>query len=240
MPAPDDATPDPLDGEYEEYIEFQCPMCQTPVSDDDRSCPGCGAIFVSSDEATSDPALDEGELEMDYDLDGDVDYDNMAGEDLDAELDAMEADLEAYADATVDVGPGIDHAAESYDADSYDLDLSYEEDLEEEEEIEEVFGTAVKVSADDHGALETMSMPTLMERLFQRTGLGMFIAGGIGTVLVILWDPIQGNPMALGMTQWRFLVLAMAMFIVGFVIEMLHAYSLAASDEDILQQGMVG
>ena len=226
MPAPDDVIADPLADEYEEYIEFQCPMCQTPVTDDDKNCPGCGAIFVATDEATADPALDEGELEMDYDLDEDVDYDELNEDDLDAELAAMEAALEAD-DGTSD------------DTDLFDLDLSYEDDLEAEEDIEEAFGSAVKVSADDHLALETMSQPTLMERLFQRAGLGMFIAGGIGTVLVILWDPIQGNPMALGDMQWRFLVLALAMFIVGFSIEMLHAYSLATSDEDILQQGII-
>ncbi len=226
MPVPDDVIADPLADDYEEYIEFQCPMCQTPVTDEDKSCPGCGAIFVSSQEATADPALDEGELEMDYDLDGDVEYDALDGEDLDAELAAMEADLEAD-DTPAD------------DPEPFDLDLRYEEDLEVEEGIEEVFGTALKVSADDHLALETMSEPTMMERLFQRAGLGMFIAGGIGTVLVILWDPIQGNPINLGEMQWRFLVLALAMFIVGFAIEMLHAYSLATSDEEFLQQGMI-
>ena len=109
----------------------------------------------------------------------------------------------------------------------------------EEERVEEAFGTAIKVTAADHDALENMSKPTLMERLFQRAGLGMFIAGGIGTVLVILWDPINGTPINLGETQWRFLVLVLSMFIVGFVIEMLHAYSLAYSDDDLLHQGRI-
>ena len=71
-----------------------------------------------------------------------------------------------------------------------------------------------------------------------RMGLGMFIAGGVATVLIVLWDPIHGNPISLGMTQWRFLVLAMAMFIVGFSIEMVQAYSLSQDDEKLLQELM--
>jgi hypothetical protein len=227
MPTPGNTIPDPLADQYEEYIEFQCPMCQTPVSDDDKSCPGCGAIFVSSDEETTDPGLDASELEVDYELDAEIDLTDLDEEALDAEIAAMEADLDA------------DLLPDDSDSDPFDLDLSYEEDLAEEEDVEQAFGTAVKVSAGDHAALESMSKPTLMERLFQRTGLGLFIAGGIGTVMVILWDPINGNPISLGETQWRFLVLALSMFIVGFSIEMLHAYSLASSDEDLLQQGHI-
>ncbi len=227
MPTPGNTIPDPLADQYEEYIEFQCPMCQTPVTDEDKSCPGCGAIFVSSGDETKDPGLVSGELEADYELDGDIDLTDLDEDALEAEIAAMEADL--------DDGPLQDDS----DSDLYDLDLSYEEDLAEEEEVEQAFGTTVKVSADDHAALVNMSKPTLMERLFQRAGLGMFIAGGIGTVLVILWDPINGNPINLGVTQWRFLVLALAMFIVGFTIEMLHAYSLASSDDDLLQQGHI-
>ncbi len=227
MPTPGNTIPDPLADQYEEYIEFQCPMCQTPVSDEDKSCPGCGAIFVSSGDEAKDPGLASGELEVGYELDDDIDLTDLDEDALEAEIAAMEADL--------DDGPLQDDS----DSDPFDLDLSYEEDLAEEEEVEQAFGTAVKVSADDHAALENMSKPTLMERLFQRAGLGMFIAGGIGTVLVILWDPINGNPINLGVTQWRFLVLALAMFIVGFTIEMLHAYSLASSDDDLLQQGHI-
>ena len=227
MPTPGNTIPDPLADEYEEYIEFQCPMCQTPVSDEDKSCPGCGAIFVSSGDEAKDPGLASGELEVGYELDDDIDLTDLDEDALEAEIAAMEADL--------DDGPLQDDS----DSDPFDLDLSYEEDLAEEEEVEQAFGTAVKVSADDHAALVSMSKPTLMERLFQRAGLGMFIAGGIGTVLVILWDPINGNPINLGETQWRFLVLALSMFIVGFTIEMLHAYSLASSDDDLLQQGHI-
>ncbi|NOQ53691.1 MAG: hypothetical protein GQ558_03695 [Thermoplasmata archaeon] len=227
MPTPGNTIPDPLADQYEEYIEFQCPMCQTPVTDEDKSCPGCGAIFVSSGDEAKDPGLASGELEVGYELDDDIDLTDLDEDALEAEIAAMEADL--------DDSPLQDDS----DSDLYDLDLSYEEDLAEEEEVEQAFGTTVKVSADDHAALVNMSKPTLMERLFQRAGLGMFIAGGIGTVLVILWDPINGNPINLGVTQWRFLVLALAMFIVGFTIEMLHAYSLASSDDDLLQQGHI-
>jgi hypothetical protein len=227
MPTPGNTIPDPLADQYEEYIEFQCPMCQTPVSDDDKSCPGCGAIFVSSEEETPDPGLDASELEVDYELDSEIDLTDMDEKDLEAEIAAMEADLDG------------DLLPDDSDSELFDLDLSYEEDLAEEEEVEQSFGRAVKVSADDHLALENMSKPTLMERLFQRTGLGLFIAGGIGTVMVILWDPFNGNPISLGETQWRFLVLALSMFIVGFAIEMLHAYSLASSDDDLLQQGHI-
>jgi hypothetical protein len=42
----------------------------------------------------------------------------------------------------------------------------------------------------------------------------------------------------MGMTQWRFMVLAMAMFIVGFAIEMVQAFSLSKDDEKILQELM--
>jgi preprotein translocase subunit Sss1 len=227
MPTPGNTIRDPLADQYEEYIVFQCPMCQTAVSDEDISCPGCGAIFVSSGDEAKDPGLASGELEVGYELDDDIDLTDLDEDALEAEIAAMEADL--------DDGPLQDDS----DSDPFDLDLSYEEDLAEEEEVEQAFGRAVKVSADDHAALENMSKPTLMERLFQRAGLGMFIAGGIGTVLVILWDPINGNPINLGETQWRFLVLALSMFIVGFVIEMLHAYSLASSDDDLLQQGHI-
>jgi preprotein translocase subunit Sss1 len=227
MPTPGNTIPDPLADQYEEYIEFQCPMCQTPVTDEDKSCPGCGAIFVSSENETPDPGLDAAELEVDYELDNEIDLTDLDEKALDAEIAAMEADLDS------------DLLPDDSDSDPFDLDLSYEEDLAEEEDVEQAFGTTVKVSAEDHAALVKMSKPTLMERLFQRTGLGLFIAGGIGTVMVILWDPINGNPINLGETQWRFLVLALSMFIVGFAIEMLHAYSLSISDDDLLQQGYI-
>ena len=131
-------------------------------------------------------------------------------------------------DEALDVGEHY----EGVEAESYNLDLSYEEDLEEEEEeVEQAFGTPVKVNADDHVALQEMSKPNLMERMFQRTGMGMFIAGGAMSVLIILWDSLHGQPLALGMTQLRFLVLSVSMFIVGFIIEMAQAYSLTGEDE---------
>lgn len=227
MATPSNAEVGSLDEEYEEYVEFQCPLCQTPVTDNDPSCPGCGAIFVDSDAEVTETPIDDVEVEEDYELDEDIDYDDLDEEALEAELEAMETGVS-------DDEPLLDDS----DSDVFDLDLSYEDDLVEEEEIEEVFGTHVEVEAEDHVALEEMSKPTLMERTFQRMGLGLFIAGGVATVMVVLWDPINGNPITLGMMQWRFLVLALSMFIVGFAIEMLHAASLAKADDMALQDLM--
>jgi hypothetical protein len=225
MATPSDASTGSIDDDYEEYVEFQCPVCKAPVSDNDETCPGCGAIFVeSSDEV--EISLDDAELEMDYELDDAAGYDDMDEDALEAEIAAMEADLNG------------DVLLDDSDSDFFDLDLAYEDELEVEEEEEEVFGSAVKVTADDHMALEEMSQPNLLERTFARMGLGMFIAGGVGTVLIVLWDPINGTPISLGMTQWRFLVLAMSMFIVGFAIEMVQAFSLSKDDEKILQELM--
>lgn len=226
MATPSDASAGPLDDDYEDYVEFQCPICKATVSDTDKTCPGCGAIFVESSNEASGISLDEAELEMDYQLDGAADYGDMDEDALEAEIAAMEADL------------GDDVLMDDSDSDLFDLDLAYEDELEALDEEAEVFGGTVKVSADDHSALEEMSQPNILERTFARMGLGMFIAGGVGTVLIVLWDPINGNSISLGMTQWRFLVLAMSMFMVGFAIEMVQAFSLSKDDEKILQELM--
>jgi hypothetical protein len=227
MATPNDASDGSIDGDYEEYVEFQCPICKEPVSDTDDTCPGCGAIFVDSDDdASGEMSLDEAELAMDYQLDSDAAYDNLDEAELEAEIAALEADLDE------------DVLMDGSDGDLFDLDLDYEEELEAIEEEEQVFGGTVKVSAEDHAALVELSQPNLLERTFTRMGLGMFITGGIGTVLIVLWDPINGNPISLGMMQWRFLVLALAMFIVGFAIEMVQAFSLSKDDELIIQELM--
>lgn len=231
MATPSDDSAGSIDDDYEEYVEFQCPICKAPVTDNDKTCPGCGAIFVASSDGSDDLSLDEAELEMDYQLDDGGTYDDMDADALEAEIAAMEADLNGHA-------PSDDPLLDDSDSELFDLDLDYEEDLEAQEEVEQMFGTTVKVTADDHSALEEMSTPNILERTFTRMGLGMFIAGGVATVLIVLWDPINGNPISLGMTQWRFLVLAMAMFIVGFSIEMVQAYSLSQDDEKILQELM--
>jgi len=226
MATPSDASLGTLDDDYEEYVEFQCPVCKSPVSDKDETCPGCGAIFVETSDEASDISLDEAEVEMDYQLDEAADYSDMDEDALEAEIAAMEADL------------GDDVLLDDSDSNLFDLDLAYEDELEALDEEAEVFGSAIKVSAADHSALEEMSQPNILERTFTRMGLGMFIAGGVGTVLIVLWDPINGNSISLGMTQWRFLVLAMSMFIVGFAIEMIQAFSLSKDDEKILQELM--
>lgn len=224
MATPSDASSESLEDDYEEYVEFQCPVCKEPVADTDDTCPGCGAIFVESGGEGEGMSLDEAELEMDYQLDDEADYAGVDEEALEAEIAALEADL------TDDV------RMDSSDGELFDLDLDYEEELEALDEEEQVFGGAVKVTADDHAALEELSQPNILERTFARMGLGMFIAGGVATVLIVLWDPINGNPISMGMTQWRFMVLAMAMFIVGFAIEMVQAFSLSKDDEKILQE----
>lgn len=227
MATPSDASEGSAEGDYEEYVEFQCPICKAPVSDTDETCPGCGAIFVDGDDdAGEELSLDEAELEMDYELDEDGGYDGVDEAELEAEIAALEADI--------DVGVLMDTS----DGDLFDLDLDYEEELEAIEEEEQVFGGAVKVTADDHAALEELSRPNILERTFARMGLGMFVAGGVATVLIVLWDPINGSPVSLGMAQWRFLVLGMAMFIVGFAIEMVQAFSLSKDDERIIQELM--
>ncbi len=226
MATPSDASESSLDDDYEEYVEFQCPICKESVSDTDETCPGCGAIFVETSDKASGISLDEAEMEMDYQLDEAADYGDMDEDALEAEIAAMEADL------------GDDVLMDDSDSNLFDLDLAYEDELEALDEEAEVFGSAVKVSAADHSALEEMSQPNILERTFTRMGLGMFIAGGVGTVLIVLWDPINGNSISLGMTQWRFLVLAMSMFIVGFSIEMVQAFSLSKDDEKILQELM--
>jgi hypothetical protein len=226
-PSPEDLE-SAFDEDYEEYVEYQCPICSAPVGADDETCPGCGAIFVeSAGEAEVEDAGDT-EVSADYQLDTDASFDDMDDEALDAEIAAMEAEMgEDLA--------GDDELMLDDGEDLFDLDLAYEDDLEVEEEVEKAFGVmSIEVSADDHLALEEMSKPTLMERMFHRAGLGMFIAGGAATVLIVLWDSINGQALSLGVTQWRFLVLALAMFIVGFVVELAQAYSLT-SDEDLLK-----
>lgn len=34
-----------LEEEMEEVVEYECPLCGTTVSEDDKECPGCGAVF---------------------------------------------------------------------------------------------------------------------------------------------------------------------------------------------------
>jgi len=226
MANPSEASEVSTGDDYEEYVEFQCPICKASVADTDETCPGCGAIFVESSDPPADMSLDEAELEMDYQLDDASEFGDMDEDALEAEIAAMEADL------------NDDLLVDDSDSEFFDLDLAYEDELAFEDEEEQIFGGAVKVSADDHSALEELSKPNIMERTFTRMGLGMFIAGGVATVLIVLWDPINGNPISLGMTQWRFLVLAMAMFMVGFAIEMVQAYSLSQDDDKLIQELM--
>jgi len=268
---------------YEEVVEFECPVCNTHVSVEAKSCPGCGAVFVSPDQADkeapqeaaappgaapeaapeaipeaapeagleaeagtdadaeidieldAEPAED-GEQELGYQLDGGSEEpvaegiesevaEELDDEAIDAELAAMEADLSAPPSGPIEVD------ATEVEADS--LELGYEDDVAAEEEVDEHFGTAVSVTAEDHEALDMMSRPTLSERLFARAGLGMFLAGGGLSLLVLLWDPLHGQPLSVGLMQLQFLVFCLALFIVGFAVEMLQAYSLAKHDESL-------
>ena len=238
-----------LDDGYEEVVEFECPVCNTHVAQESKTCPGCGAVFISPEqmeqevlqsaaaalEGGADVADDdvdlslEPESEEDYALDetpasvpgvADEDLDD---EELDAELAAMEEDLrKEVADAPIEVADAPDPVH---------LDLGYEEDMAAEEEVEASFGKAVAVSAEDHDALTALAEPTFTERLFARAGIGMFLAGGALSLLVIMWDPLHGQQLALGLMQLQFLVFSLALFIVGFTVEMLQAYSLAKHDD---------
>jgi hypothetical protein len=226
MATPSDVSASSTADDYEEYVEFQCPICKAPVADTDDTCPGCGAIFVESSDPPAAMSLDQAELEIDYQLDDATGYGDIDEDALEAEIAALEADL------------NDDLLQDDSDGDLFNLDLAYEEELEVEDEEEKMFGGAVKVSADDHSALEELCRPNILERTFTRMGLGMFIAGGLATVLIVLWDPLNGSPIALGMMQWRFLVLAMAMFMVGFAIEMVQAYSLSQDDDRLIMELM--
>lgn len=42
-----------------EPVMFECPLCNTLVSEDASSCPGCGAIFAESEEAAAKQAQEE-------------------------------------------------------------------------------------------------------------------------------------------------------------------------------------
>ena len=273
------------EGGYEEVVEFECPVCNTHVSVEAKSCPGCGAIFVSPDQADRDavqeatappePApeavpeaapeageeLDgEADAELDAEADAELDLEldtesaavveeelgyelddgsdgpvaegiesevteELDDETIDAELAAMEADLSAPPSGPIEVD------ATEVEADS--LELGYEDDLAAEEEVDEQFGAVESVTAEDHDALDMMSKPTLSERLFARAGLGMFLAGGGLSLLVLLWDPLHGQSLSVGLMQLQFLVFCLALFIVGFAVEMLQAYSLAKHDESL-------
>ena len=261
------------EGGYEEVVEFECPVCNTRVSVEAKSCPGCGAIFVSSEqkekdvlqEATAPPEVvhepapepvpeaepepdaeidieldaepaDEGEEQLGYELDDGSNEpvaegveteasEELDDETIDAELAAMEADLSAPPSGPIEVD------ATEVEADS--LELGYEDDVAVEEEVDEQFGRAESVTAEDHDALDMMSKPTLSERLFARAGLGMFLAGGGLSLVVLLWDPLHGQPLSVGLMQLQFLVFCLALFIVGFAVEMLQAYSLAKHDESL-------
>ena len=273
------------EGGYEEVVEFECPVCNTHVSVEAKSCPGCGAIFVPPDqaekpvpqEATAPPETApeavpesapgagaelgaEADAELDAEADAELDIgldaeptadgeealgyelddgsaeevgegveseaaEELDDETIDAELAAMEADLSAPPSGPIEVD------ATEVEADS--LELGYEDEVAVEEEVDEQFGTAVSVTAEDHEALDMMSKPTLSERLFARAGLGMFLAGGGLSLLVLLWDPLHGQPLSVGLMQLQFLVFCLALFIVGFAVEMLQAYSMAKHDESL-------
>jgi hypothetical protein len=262
---------------YEEVVEFECPVCNTRVSVEAKSCPGCGAIFVSSEqkerdvlqEATAPPeavpkaapeavpeAVPEAAPEADAEIDAELDAgpaaegeeqvgyelddgstvpvaegvesevsEELDDEAIDAELAAMEADLSEPPSGPIEVD------ATEVEADS--LELGYEDDVAAEEEVDEHFGRAESVTAEDHDALDMMSRPTLSERLFARAGMGMFLAGGALSLLVLLWDPLHGQPLSVGLMQLQFLVFCLALFIVGFAVEMLQAYSLSKHDESL-------
>ncbi len=238
-----------LDDGYEEVVEFECPVCDTRVAQESKACPGCGAVFVTQAQMEQDvlrsaaeaPAAEaevadddvdlslEAEAEDDYALDetpADLPEgtdDELDDEELDAELAAMEADLQKeVADAPIEVATAPDPVH---------LDLGYEEDMAAEEEVEAAYGKAVAVSAEDHDALAELAEPTFTERLFARAGIGMFLAGGALSLMVIMWDPMHGQQLALGVMQLQFLVFSLALFIVGFTVEMLQAYSLAKHDD---------
>ena len=258
-----DGTEGVLEEGYTEVVEFECPVCNTRVSVEAKSCTGCGAIFVSPEQMEKDvlqeaaapleaapearqevaqetdaeldiEAAAEGEEELGYELDDGSEEtvaegveaeasEELDDEAIDAELAAMEADLSEPSSGPVEV--------DATEVEAVSLELGYEDDVAAEEAVDAHFGTADSVTAEDHDALDMMSRPTLSERLFARAGMGMFFAGGGLSLLVLLWDPLHGDPLSVGLMQLQFLVFCLALFIVGFAVEMLQAYTMAKHDE---------
>jgi hypothetical protein len=231
-----------LEDDYEEVVEFECPICGTRVSDESTACPGCGAIFVTPEQKEQEvlrglDAAEDEEDELSLDIEAEEGYelddgygtdvavtDELDDEEIDAELKAMEADLEReVADAPIEVDVSSVGAIV--------LDQGHEADPPAEDVAKRHLTRSIPVTAEDHDALVELSEPTFAEKLFARAGLGMFLAGGALSLLVLMWDPIHGQPVALGFMQLNFLVFCLALFIVGFAVEMLQAYSLSKHDE---------
>jgi hypothetical protein len=231
-----------LDDDYEEVVEFECPICGTRVSDEATACPGCGAIFVTPEQKEQEilqglaAAEDDGD-ELSLDLEAEEGYelddgfgtdvavtDELDDDEIDAELRAMEADLEReVAEAPIEV----DVSSVS----TIHLDAGHRDDVTAENVAGRHLSRPIPVTADDHDALVELAEPTFVEKLFARAGLGMFLVGGAMSLLVLMWDPIHGQPVALGFMQLNFLVFCLALFIVGFAVEMLQAYSMSKHDE---------
>lgn len=231
-----------LDDDYEEVVEFECPICGTRVSDEASACPGCGAIFVTPEQKEQEvlegfDAADDEEDELLLDLEAEEGYelddgfgtdvtvpDELDDEEIDAELRAMEADLEREVlEAPIEVDVSSVGAIS--------LDPGHTEDVTAADVAKHHLSKSIPVTADDHEALAELAEPTFAEKLFARAGLGMFLAGGALSLLVLMWDPIHGQPVALGFMQLNLLVFCLALFIVGFAVEMLQAYSLSKHDE---------
>lgn len=231
-----------LDDDYEEVVEFECPICGTRVSDEANACPGCNAVFVTPEQKEQEvleglDAVDEDEDELHLDLEAEEGYelddgfgtdvtatDELDDEEIDAELRAMEADLEREV-----LGAPIEVDVTSVSSTSLDQDPA--EEVTAGDVAKRHLSKAIPVTAEDHDALAELAEPTFAEKLFARAGLGMFLAGGALSLLVLMWDPIHGQPVALGFMQLNFLVFCLALFIVGFAVEMLQAYSLSKHDE---------
>jgi hypothetical protein len=57
--------PEPAPEAVHEPVMFECPLCNTLVSEDASTCPGCGAIFAESEEAVEEQPQQEVEAEPD-------------------------------------------------------------------------------------------------------------------------------------------------------------------------------
>ena len=108
-----------LDDGYEEVVEFECPVCNTHVAQESKTCPGCGAVFISSEQMEQEvlqsaavalhgePDVADDDVDLSLEPESEEDYaldesppsvpagsdEGLDDEELDAELAAMEEDL---------------------------------------------------------------------------------------------------------------------------------------------------
>ncbi len=123
--------------EEREIITFECPVCNSEVSEDASECPNCGVVFEEeSGEEEVEEILQEGTLEIDEDFE---DWEDEINLEVEEDFEDVEEEEVIGEDVSVDLKSRIDSFYEDVEElKGYNLDVEeIEADINELEKVHE-------------------------------------------------------------------------------------------------------